>query len=99
MEVNRGIQWQWTLEGNTVSRPCREAGSMFRAGPQASRRCNDQGEWEEADLTSCTLTEIEEPFLLLWFVIEADEITDDMKQGFIDSVSVYNILKLNQECM
>ena len=88
MEVNRGIQWQWTLEGNTVSRPCREAGSMFRVGPLASRRCNEQGEWEEADLTSCTLTLIEEPFLLVWFVIEADEFSENMEQEFVDSVSV-----------
>ena len=88
VEVNRGIQWQWTLEGNTVFRPCREAGSMFRVGPLASRRCNEQGQWEEADLTSCTLTLIEEPFLLVWFVIEADGFSENMEQGFVVSVSV-----------
>ena len=89
MEVNGGIQWQSALEGTTVYRLCSDAGSMFRAGPQASRRCNDQGNWEEADLTSCTLTEIEEPFLLVWFVIEADEYRDSMEQDFVDSVSGY----------
>ena len=60
---------------------------MFRVGPRALRKCNEEGEWDEADLTSCTLAEVEEPFLLFWFVIEADAYTDDMEQGFVDSVS------------
>ena len=75
-----------------VTRPCSDAGTTFRAGPLASRRCNNQGEWEEADLTTCTLAEVEKPFLLVWFVIEADEYTEDMKQGFIESVSTTRIL-------
>ena len=61
---------------------------MFRTGPKASRRCNNQGEWEEADLTSCTIAEIEDPFLLVWFVIDADQYTDDQEQDFVDSVSL-----------
>ena len=88
MEVNGGIQWQSALGGTTVYKPCSDAGSMFRAGPEASRRCNDRVNWEEADLTSCTLAEIEEPFLLVWFVIETDEYTDSMEQDFVDSVSI-----------
>jgi hypothetical protein len=88
VEVSSGIQWPWTLEDTTVSRPCSEAGSMFRTGPKASRRCNNQGEWEEADLTSCTIAEIEDPFLLVWFVIDADQYTDDQEQDFVDSVSL-----------
>ena len=87
MEVSSGIQWQSALEGTTVYRPCSDAGSMFLTGPQASRRCNNQGNWDAADLTSCTLREIEEPFLLVWFVIEADEYRDTMEQGFVDCVS------------
>ena len=87
MEVNSGIQWPWTLEDTTVSRSCIEAGSMFRAGPKATRRCNNQGEWEEADLTSCTIGEIEDPFLLVWFVIDTDQFTDDQEQDFVDNVS------------
>ena len=92
VEVNGGIQWQWTLEGTTVSKPCSDAGSMFRTGPRGSRRCNEEGEWDEADLTSCTLAEIEEPFLLVWFVIEVEEYTDDMEQGFVDNVSTIRLM-------
>jgi hypothetical protein len=66
---------------------------MFRAGPKASRRCNNQGEWEEADLTSCTIAEIEDPFLLVWFVIDADQYTDDQEQDFVDSMK--GILDVN----
>ena len=90
MEVHSCIQWPWTLEDTTVSRPCSEAGSMFRAGPKASRRCNNQGEWEEADLTSCTIAEIEDPFVLVWFVIDADTHAGDQNQDFIESVSHFN---------
>ena len=90
VEVNGGIQWPWILEGTTALRLCSDAGPMFRVGPQASRLCNELGEWEEADLTSCTLTDVKEPFLLIWFVIEADEYTDDMEQSFVDSVSNFS---------
>ena len=62
---------------------------MFRAGPKASRRCNNQ-EWEEADLTSCTIAEIEDPFLLVWFVIDADTHTDDQERDFVENVSSFN---------
>ena len=86
MEVNGGIQWPWTLEGTTAFRPCSEAGSMFRVGPRASRQCDQEGEWEDADLTSCTIADIEEPFILVWFVIDAEEYTDSMEQDFIDNV-------------
>ncbi len=41
----------------------------------ATRQCNETGEWEEAVFTGCTLTDtVSEPFLLLWLVIEAEEI-------------------------
>ena len=60
---------------------------MFRSGPLATRRCNETGEWEEADLTSCTLVEVEEPFLLIWFVIEADTFTDEMEEEVVSNVS------------
>ena len=88
MDLNSGILWPLSVESTTEFIPCTDAGSMFRVGPQASRFCNEQGEWEDADLTSCTLFEIEQPFLLVWFVIEANEYTDDLEQDFIQSVSI-----------
>ena len=88
MEVGGGIQWSWTLENTTAFKPCSEAGSMFRVGPKASRQCNLEGEWEDADLTSCTtIADVKEPFLLVWFVIDAIEYTDDLEQGLISNVS------------
>ena len=92
MEVSSGIQWPWALENTTVFRPCTEVGSMFHAGPKATRRCNHKGEWENADLTTCTIGEIEDPFLLVWFVIDADQYTDDQEQDFVDSVSFLNFI-------
>ena len=76
-----------TQNGPTVYRPCTEAGSIFRAGPKASRRCSGQGVWEEPDLTSCTIAGTAHPFLLVWFVIDADHHPHELEQTFVDSVS------------
>ena len=92
MDLNSGILWPLSVESTTEFIPCTAAGSMFRVGPQASRFCNEQGEWEDPDLTSCTLTDIEQPFLLVWFVIEANEYTDDLEQDFIQSVSILKLV-------
>lgn len=95
VEVQRGIRWPRTLEDNTVSILCTEAGSRFLAGPKASRRCNDQGEWEDADLTSCTVDKTKNPFLLVWFVIDADNYAPSQEQDFVNNVSnVYYKKKL-----
>lgn len=67
--------------------PCSSAGSLFRDGPMATRKCNESGEWEEADLTSCTLVELNVPFLLTWFVLDTDMYTDAMEETFVRSVS------------
>ena len=67
--------------------PCSDAGSMFREGPMATRKCNEIGEWEEADLISCTLVEIIEPFVLAWFVLDTDMYTNAMEETLVQSVS------------
>ena len=85
-EVNSGIQWQQALESTIVSMPCSDAGSMFRDGPVATRKCNESGQWEDADLTSCTLVKLNEPFLLTWFVLDTDMYTDAMEETFVQSV-------------
>lgn len=87
-EVNGGIQWPWTQGGTTVYKSCSEAGSIFRAGPKASRKCSDQGVWEGADLFSCTLiADAKDPFLLIWFVINDAEYSNELEQIFMNSVS------------
>ncbi|CAI8001269.1 Adhesion G protein-coupled receptor L1 [Geodia barretti] len=82
-----------TQNGPTVYRPCTEAGSIFRAGPKASRRCSGQGVWEEPDLTSCTIAGTAHPFLLVWFVIDADHHPHELEQTFVDSMK--DILNCN----
>lgn len=68
--------------------PCSDAGPMFRSGPMATRMCNERGEWEEADLTSCTLVQIQEHFLLTWFVLDVSVYDDAMEETFVQSVSL-----------
>ncbi len=63
------------MQRETAVQPCSEAGPFYRKGPVATRQCNETGEWEEAVFTGCTLTDtVSDPFLLLWLVIEAEEI-------------------------
>lgn len=46
---------------------------MFRRETLAVRPCLVGGTWGAPDITTCTLQADPEPFLILWFVIEADE--------------------------
>ena len=95
MEVHSGIQWPRTLRDSTVSRACTEATQRFRTGPMASRKCNNQGEWEEADLTPCTIIKVDNSFLLVWFVLDADKHTDDQEQEFVENVGPLHYLFFN----
>ena len=89
LEVHSGIWWPQTLRDFIVTRPCNNASSRFRTGPMASRKCSNEGEWEEADLTPCTIRNVEDPFLLVWFVIDAEKHTDDQEQDFVENVGLH----------
>lgn len=65
--------WPRTVENTSVEISCSQASSQFRTETRATRKCLDNGEWSEADLTSCTLRSDADPFLLIWFVIESNE--------------------------
>ena len=78
-EVNGGILWPRTVQGTPVMAPCRDGGDRFREGPMVTRSCSGNGEWAEADFTRCTLDVSGGSFLLLWFVIEADEISNTQR--------------------
>ena len=78
-EVSSGILWPRTVQGTPAMAPCRDGGDRFRGGPIVTRSCLDNGEWAEADFTSCTLDVSDGGFLLLWFVIETDEISDTQR--------------------
>ena len=75
-EVSGGILWPRTVQDTTASAPCREGGNQFRDGLNVTRQCTANGDWAETDFIRCTLAESDESFLLLWFVIEADVVTD-----------------------
>ena len=78
-EVTGGILWPRTVQGTPAMAPCRDGGDRFREGPMVTRSCLGNGEWAEADLTRCTLDMSDGSFLLLWFVIEADEISNTQR--------------------
>ena len=74
-DASGGILWPATLQEMEAVELCSRAGSFYREGPLARRQCNERGKWEEADFTGCTLSDsVSEPFLLLWLVIEDEEI-------------------------
>ena len=68
-----------------------QAGSFFREGTQATRRCMENGEWEDVDFTSCTLVESSPPFLLLSLVIEADEVEGELESFLVMEVCLLNL--------
>ena len=70
-----------------MTQTCSDAGGAFRDGPLITRMCNETGEWEEADLTPCTLAQVEQPFLLAWFVLDTSTYTHDLEERFVISVS------------
>lgn len=68
-----GFLWPRTVENSAREVACNLASDLFRSETLAVRQCQDGGIWGAPDLTTCTLKENVEPFLLLWFVIETDE--------------------------
>lgn len=44
---------------------------MFRRETRALRRCLSTGIWDEPDLSSCTLKNNVEPFLLISFILDS----------------------------
>ena len=80
-----GVLWPRTLENSFSEFPCSHISSLFRRETRVTRQCLDTGRWEDPDLTTCTLREDPEPFLLLWFVIEANNSSDEvMTPGMVD---------------
>ncbi len=78
-DVQGGIAWPRTIQGLVAEVPCSQAGPFYRMGAVARRGCNEMGEWETADFSSCTLDDsASEPFLLLWLVVQTDE--DDIEE-------------------
>lgn len=58
------------MENSTAELSCSLAGSFFRSETKALRPCLINGAWGAPDLTTCTLRQDAESFLLIWFVLE-----------------------------
>ncbi len=86
-DVQGGVAWSRTEERKFAEFPCNDAGSFYRVGPLARRQCNEMGEWETADFSSCTLADTaSEPFFLLWLVVEADDVSTEEETTLEDEV-------------
>lgn len=70
VEVADGFRWPRTMENIAAELPCSSAGSFFRRETRAIRQCLNGGRWGVPDLTTCTLQQDSEPFLLIWFVLD-----------------------------
>ena len=83
-EVANGFLWPRILEENIVKLPCNLGGSSFRAETMATRHCLIGGIWSEPDLSTCTLKKNVDLLLLVWFVLEADQLPDDNKTRLLE---------------
>lgn len=63
------------MDNSVAELPCILASNFFRQETRALRPCLRNGQWGATDLTTCTLQNGADTFLLLWFVIETNEET------------------------
>ena len=54
-EYNFGIVWERRTAGQQSRVSCSDFHPIFNAGIYITRRCNNNGEWGEADFSSCTV--------------------------------------------
>ena len=94
VQARNGILWPRTRYGEVVRVPCRQAGEMFRLGPEIRRPCLDSGYWGEVDMTSCTVADRVEPFLFMWVLALTEEtsISPDTKEQLESEVSLVDFL-------
>lgn len=78
--------WPRTVQDSIVSAPCSDGGEQFREGLNVTRQCTVNGEWTEPDFIRCTLAQTDESFLLLWFVIEADVVSETLRGDLEEEV-------------
>ena len=76
-EITDGFLWPRTVEGSAVALSCERAGDSFRTETMATRQCLSGGIWSVPDLTTCTLKQDVDPFLLIWFVLDVGEVPDE----------------------
>ena len=62
------------MSDSQVSLPCSNAGSHFERHTNVTRYCDINGIWSTLDLSTCTLVEKSVTFLLVWFILEDDNI-------------------------
>lgn len=67
-----GFRWPRTQESTVSEVQCNQASSLFRKETRAVRTCLEGGRWGDPDLTTCTLREGAQPFLLISFILEVD---------------------------
>lgn len=68
--VADGFQWPRTIQNSVAELPCSSASSLFRRETVAFRPCLNDGRWGEPDLTTCTLQQDAQPFLLIRFALD-----------------------------
>ena len=72
-ELSDGFLWPRTVENSAYQVPCNLASSYFSSKTLAVRQCGGGGIWGSPDVTTCTLEDDTEPFLLHWLVINTDD--------------------------
>ena len=73
-ELNGGLLWPKTLSNSQISLPCNNAGPHFERHTMTTRYCDLNGIWSDLDLSTCTLVEKSVTFLLVWFMLEENEV-------------------------
>lgn len=63
-DISHGLIWEGQSENTTTFKRCSELHRNFRSGTRASRKCNAKGEWENVNLTDCTMYAYTDPVVV-----------------------------------
>ena len=91
--ISHGIIWDGQSENTTTFKRCSELHRNFRSGTYASRKCNEIGEWENVNLTDCTMYVSSDSVVVAQATFTPANLSIIIK--FNSSVSSYSFVRIN----
>ena len=86
-----GYLWPATSPGTQMTANCDSASLRFvsQLNPELRRYCSSNGTWSDVDYTGCTLTQPAVPFLLIWYTLQTNNVSEVTRNGPTLELQVY----------
>ena len=86
--LSHGFIWSTTQVNETARMQCSEIRGVFWSGLYASRKCLNDGVWDEVDMSQCTIKNSDElPFIVYSLYLEMPE---HINSSFLTLNQVHN---------